>query len=111
MRDPAVVYPHGQWGQLARDGHRTLRSKNKSRNTIFVYLHAVRLLGEWAAVDDCRPARVTQLPGILCRIASSISSTRLTGCYAKPVSIDRYCGSVDIGEGDQLRGAAVAALG
>ena len=47
MRDPVVVYPPGQRSLFAREWQRALRSENKSKNTIFVYLHAVRLLDEW----------------------------------------------------------------
>jgi len=42
------TYPPGQWGSLARQWFRALKSENKSKNTITTYLYAVRILGEWA---------------------------------------------------------------
>jgi integrase/recombinase XerC len=43
-----IVYPPGSWALLARQWERALRSENKSHNTIYAYIQAVRLLGEWA---------------------------------------------------------------
>ena len=38
----------GEWGMLAKSWRKALMSDNKSRNTIRIYLHAVRQLGLWA---------------------------------------------------------------
>jgi site-specific recombinase XerD len=38
----------GEWGVLAKSWRKALMSDNKSRNTIRIYLHAVRQLGLWA---------------------------------------------------------------
>jgi site-specific recombinase XerD len=43
-----IIYPPGAWTLLARQWERALRSENKSHNTIWAYIHAVRLFGEWA---------------------------------------------------------------
>lgn len=58
MRDPVVVYPPGQWGLFARELQRALRSERKSKNTIFVYLRAVRLLGDWTPAAGVGPLEV-----------------------------------------------------
>lgn len=42
------VYAPGDWGILANEWRRSLESDNKSVNTIRIYLHAVRMLGDWA---------------------------------------------------------------
>ncbi|HEX4721552.1 MAG TPA: phage integrase N-terminal SAM-like domain-containing protein, partial [Pseudonocardiaceae bacterium] len=42
-------YPPGQWGMLAKQWRRALKSDNKSERTITTYLYAVRILGEWAS--------------------------------------------------------------
>ena len=43
-----VIYPPGVWGLFARSWELALRADNKSDNTIWAYIQAVRLLGEWA---------------------------------------------------------------
>ncbi|HEX3784041.1 MAG TPA: tyrosine-type recombinase/integrase [Pseudonocardiaceae bacterium] len=43
-----VSYPQGIWGLFARSWELSLRADNKSENTIYAYIQAVRLLGEWA---------------------------------------------------------------
>jgi hypothetical protein len=43
-----VIYPQGIWGLFARSWELALRADNKSDNTIWAYIQAVRLLGEWA---------------------------------------------------------------
>src|SRR6266568_4490186 len=43
-----IIYPPGAWALFARGWERALRSENKSHNTIWAYLQAVRLLGEWS---------------------------------------------------------------
>src|SRR6266568_330464 len=43
------TYPPGQWGMLAKQWRRALKSDNKSARTITTYLYAVRILGEWAS--------------------------------------------------------------
>jgi site-specific recombinase XerD len=47
-----IIYPPGAWTLLARQWERALRSENKSHNTIWAYLQAVRLLGEWSYRQD-----------------------------------------------------------
>jgi site-specific recombinase XerD len=42
------IYAPAEWGLLAKSWLKALKSDNKSPNTIRIYLHAVRLLGEWA---------------------------------------------------------------
>jgi site-specific recombinase XerD len=49
----------GQWGTLAKSWHKALKSDNKSENTIRIYLHAVRLAGEWAYQQDPQPEPTT----------------------------------------------------
>jgi integrase/recombinase XerC len=44
----SIIFPGGGWGLNARGWQRALRAQNKSDNTIRIYIHAVRLLGEWA---------------------------------------------------------------
>src|SRR4029453_2308558 len=43
------VFSPGPWGLLAREWQRTLRSENKSVNTVRIYLFAVRRFGDWSA--------------------------------------------------------------
>lgn len=42
------IYAPAEWGLLAKSWLKALKSDNNSENTIRIYLHAVRLLGEWA---------------------------------------------------------------
>ncbi|MGH3862107.1 tyrosine-type recombinase/integrase [Actinokineospora sp.] len=51
MRTP-YTYADGEWGTLAQEWRRSLEADNKSTNTIRIYLHAVRLLGDWANARD-----------------------------------------------------------
>lgn len=43
--------PPGEWGLIGKEWGRSLLADNKSENTIRIYLHALRMLGEWAAVQ------------------------------------------------------------
>jgi integrase/recombinase XerC len=43
-----LVYPPDVWGLFARSWELALRADNKSDNTLYTYIQAVRLLGEWA---------------------------------------------------------------
>jgi site-specific recombinase XerD len=47
-----VIYPQGVWGLFARSWELALRADNKSDNTVWAYIQAVRLLGEWAHRQD-----------------------------------------------------------
>lgn len=49
MKKSPYIYAPGQWGTLAREWQRSLEADNKSVNTIRIYLHAVRQLGDWAS--------------------------------------------------------------
>lgn len=42
-----LVYPPDVWGLYARSWELALRADNKSDNTLYAYVQAVRLLGEW----------------------------------------------------------------
>jgi integrase/recombinase XerC len=55
-----IIYPAGEWGLLARNWYRALKSENKSENTIRIYIYAVRQLGEWALAqpDPIAPTEV-----------------------------------------------------
>ncbi|MGI8309410.1 tyrosine-type recombinase/integrase [Saccharopolyspora hattusasensis] len=48
MKAPYTSAP-GEWGTLAREWRRSLGADNKSPNTVRIYLHAVRQLGDWAS--------------------------------------------------------------
>lgn len=48
MKAPVYIYAPGEWGILANEWRISLVADNKSPNTIRIYLHAVRLLGEWS---------------------------------------------------------------
>src|SRR6202000_3076834 len=43
-----LVYPPDVWGLYARSWELALRADNKSDNTLYTYIQAVPLLGEWA---------------------------------------------------------------
>jgi hypothetical protein len=43
-----LVYPPDVWGLYAHSWESALRADNKSDNTLYRYIQAVRLLGEWA---------------------------------------------------------------
>jgi integrase/recombinase XerC len=47
-----LVYPPADWGLLARSWELALRADNKSENTLYAYIQAVRLMGEWAHRQD-----------------------------------------------------------
>lgn len=45
-------YASGDWGTLANEWRRALEADNKSPNTVRIYLHSVRMLGDWATAQD-----------------------------------------------------------
>lgn len=45
---PRFAYAPGDWGSYANEWRRALEADNKSPNTVRIYLHSVRMLGEWA---------------------------------------------------------------
>lgn len=59
----AYVEAPGEWGTLAKLWRKALEADNKSPNTIRIYLHAVRLLGEWATEHAETPVPITITKG------------------------------------------------
>ncbi|GAA3890314.1 hypothetical protein GCM10022243_64000 [Saccharothrix violaceirubra] len=58
----AYAYAPGEWKTLGLEWCRSLEADNKSPNTVRIYLHALRLLGEWAydqADDEFEPTTIT----------------------------------------------------
>ena len=90
MRDPVVVYPPGQWGLFARELQRALRSERKSKNTIFVYLRAVRLLGDWTPAAGVGPLEV-QPQHIRAFMAELIERTSPGHQPTRPMSAHHLC--------------------
>lgn len=71
-----VIYPQGVWGLFARSWELALRADNKSDNTIWAYIQAVRLLGEWAYRQE--PAvEPTEVQPIHLPLTSTRSFSRL----------------------------------
>ncbi|MCP2258089.1 hypothetical protein LX15_001776 [Streptoalloteichus tenebrarius] len=46
-----IPLPPGEWGLIAKEWGRSLLADNKSENTIRIYMHALRQLGEWASAQ------------------------------------------------------------
>lgn len=51
MKASSYIYAPGEWGTLARERRRSLEADNKSPNTVRIYLHCVRQLGDWASAQ------------------------------------------------------------
>jgi integrase/recombinase XerC len=49
---PRYAYAPGDWGTYAKEWRRALEADNKSPNTVRIYLHSVRMLGEWAMAQS-----------------------------------------------------------
>lgn len=45
-------YAFGDWGTLANEWRRALEADNRSPSTVRIYLHSVRMLGDWAMAQD-----------------------------------------------------------
>ncbi|SDD94663.1 tyrosine-type recombinase/integrase [Actinokineospora iranica] len=61
MKTP-YKYASGEWGSLASEWRRSLEADNKSANTVRIYLHVVRLLGDWANAQETPIAPTTIRP-------------------------------------------------